>query len=140
MRRAPRVAAQAIVIACLALLAGCETDPVCLQDDPYALRLIPSDRGTGATIEGISGSVISGPFVRPIQCYRLGGNQECYGWASGSRATVRVERAGYVAWDTTNVPIQHVGACNRPVPQDMPVRLVPDAPRPASPDSPAASF
>jgi len=126
-----RLAMQVIALTCVASLVGCETNPTCLQDDPYALRLIPTDRVTGVRIEDISGNVISGPFIRPIQCYRHGGIQECYGWASSSRATVRVERAGYLAWDTTNVPIQHVGECNRPIPQDMAVRLVP-APTAAS--------
>lgn len=113
------------VLMVILTLGACQSDVACLTDDPFALHLIVRDRVSGVRLDGISGSVTSGPNTRPLVCFRDTGQEECYGWAAGSRAALHVIRTGSATWDTTGVQVTRVGACSRPVLRDLDVRLQP---------------
>jgi hypothetical protein len=125
MARQPALCPPWLSVLLLAALTGCQSDALCLTDDPHTFVLHTTDRVTGVRLEGISGTVKSDGRTEPIRCYRLGGVEQCFGWARGRRfATVRVERDGYLPWDTLNVPLRYEGdACRRPVEQVLDVQL-----------------
>lgn len=125
LARAP--ARPPITVACLLMtlaLGACESDVLCLQDDPSAFHLVVRDRDSGARLSGVSGTVTNASISRPIVCLSNGGVEECFGWARGNSAAIHVTRPGSLPWDTTGVRVYFTGgACNRPIERDLEVRM-----------------
>jgi hypothetical protein len=107
-------------------LGACGSGVDCTLDDPAAIRLVVSDRVSGALLVGISGTVTSASSSRPILCYTSSDREECFGWAASGRVAVQVTREGFVPWDTAGVQVAFTGgACSRPIMRDLVVRLQP---------------
>lgn len=112
-----------LLVTVAVVLAGCESGAVCREDDPAALHFVVTDAVSGARLNGISGTVTSDGVSRAIGCSTASGQEECYGWASGTTASVHIEHAGSQPVDITNVAITRAGACNAPVLRDLEVSL-----------------
>lgn len=112
-----------IVILTLAL-GACQSDFLCPQDDPPALGLIVRDLATGVRLDGVSGTVTSRSYTRPVMCYTFNGQEACHGWAREGYAAIHLERLGSLPWDTTGVQIAYTGDdCGRPIERDIEVRM-----------------
>lgn len=104
---------------------GCQQGTtICLQDFPPALTLEVHSAITGERLDSLSGTVTSAGVTRDLICTRTNGIESCDGWASGTTASVHVERPGFAAWDTTNVMIDRsTGLCPRPILKTITVEM-----------------
>ena len=110
----------------LLLASACGSGVSCLQPDPPALLLYVSSAQTGQRLDNLSGTVTSRGETDSLACFPVNGLEECDGWAYGSSATVHVERAGFMPWDSGPVRIDYTSTdCPAVILKKLNIQLTP---------------